>query len=79
MDDIEKTNIVNKANNLLDSIVESTSAMIPQEVNEERYKEMKLVLGFLNACNNVINTKLKYFKMVDISEKIEAIKNKNKV
>jgi hypothetical protein len=78
MDEIQKTNLVGKANQLLDAIVESTDAMKPYNLNEQKLKEIKLVLGFLNACNNVINTKLKYFKMVGVDKKIEAVKERSK-
>lgn len=78
MDEIKKTNLVSKANDLLDAITESTNAMEIRTMDEKRFKEMKLVLGFLNACNNVVNTKLKYYKMTGVEEKIKAIKNRSK-
>lgn len=78
MDEIAKTNLVSKANQLLDAIVESADAMKPYNLDEQKMKEIKLVLGFLNACNNVINTKLKYFRMVGVGAKIKAVKERSK-
>ena len=75
LEDIKNTDLVQLSRQLLDAAVVSTNALSTKsELSEQHLKELRLVLGFLNATNNVIKTKIQYFKMVGVSDKIEAIK-----
>lgn len=67
--------IVVPAKSLLDSITISTKANDSKvKMNEGRLKEMKLVLGYLNAYIKAFGTKTSYFKLIGISSKIKAFK-----
>jgi len=75
IEDLKETDLVQLARRLLDATVVSTDALNGgQEINEQRLKELKLVLGFLNASNSVIKTKLQVFKMTGLPEKIAEVK-----
>lgn len=74
LDTIRDTDLVQTARNLLDSVVQSTDMMKIQEMTPKKLQEAKIVLGFLNATTNTIKTKMQFFKMVGIDNKIEAVK-----
>ena len=73
--DLEKFEIIIPAKNLLNSITVATKATDPRiKMNERRLKEMRLVLGYLNAYVKAFGTKTSYFKLIGISAKIKAFK-----
>ena len=78
MEDIRRTDLVQLSRKLLDSTVVASDALNVKTFTEPKLKEMKMVLGFLNATNNIIKTKMQYFKMVGLDEKIKAVQKHNK-
>ena len=78
MEHIGNTDLVQLSRKLLDSVVTSTDALNSSTMTEEKIKEMKVVLGYLNATNNIVKTKMQYFKMLGVGEKVEAIKRRAK-
>ena len=78
MQDIKDSDLIKLSRNLLDSIVTSTDMLNPKNVTPERLQEAKVVLGYLNASNNALKTKMQYFKMVGIGDKIKAVQRKSK-
>lgn len=78
MNDIGNTDLVQLSRKLLDSAVRSSKALNLQTLNEKSLKELRLVLGFLNVTNNIVKTKMSYFKMVGLGEKVDAVKKLSK-
>lgn len=65
--------LVTLSKNLLDASIKSTGVLDLEEMTPQKLQEAKLVLGFLNATNNIIQTKLNVFKMVGLGEKVNAV------
>ena len=70
------SDLVQKAKDLLDASIKSTGIMELEEMTPQKLQEAKLVLGFLNATNNLMQTKLNVFKMTGMAEKIQAVKDR---
>lgn len=77
MDEIKGSNLVQMSHEFLDIIVKKTGFREDGELTKEKIQEAKLVLGFLNAADRTIRTKLQYFRMNNVTEKLEAIKKKS--
>lgn len=75
---IEDSDLIQLSRNLLDSIVTSTDMLNPKNMTPERLAEAKIVLGYLNSSNNALKTKMQYFKMMGIGEKIKIVQKANK-
>lgn len=75
--DVEQSDLLQLSSALLDSVVASTNVLEIRDMTPEKLKECKLVLGYLNATNSVMKTKLGFFKMVGLAPKLDAIKKKS--
>lgn len=76
LEGMHESDLVQTAKDLLDAAIKSTSILELQEMTPQKLQEAKLVLGFLNATNNLMQTKLNVFKMTGLSEKVAAVKNR---
>lgn len=81
MEHIEQSDLIQVSCDLLSAVVKSTNILKGEELdkmNEEKRKqkllETRTVLGFLNAANSTLKSKMQYFRMVGVGEKVEAIK-----
>jgi len=73
-ENIKHFDLIVPAKDLLDAITISADAYSKQPMNEDRARNMKLVLGFLNAYLRAFHTKIGYFKLTGIPEKVKAVK-----
>ena len=78
MEDIKDTDIVKLTRTLLNSMVASTGLTNPQEMTSSKLQEAKVVLGYVNAQIHAIKTKMQFFKMIGLDEKVKAVKDHNK-
>lgn len=78
MEDVLETDIIQMSRALLEAVVDSTGLMGLQEMTPEKLKEGKLVLGFLNATRNAVNTRMQIFKLVGLDDKMDAIRDRAK-
>ena len=83
LEHIEESNLIQLSHNLLEAVVKSTNILkgdefenMDKETQKQKLQEAKTVLGFLNATNSTMKTKMQFFRMVGIGDKISAIKNK---
>ena len=72
---LKNSDLVQLSRKLLDSMVESTQMMYSPEMTPKKLMEAKVVLGYLNAAKNTMDTRIKIFKLTGLGEKIDAIKN----
>ena len=75
MEHIKKSDLIQLSRNILDATVQSTKVLEIDEMTPMKLQEAKLVLGFLNSANNVMKTKMQFFKMAGLEKKVEAIKS----
>lgn len=75
---LAENDLVYKARTLLDSVINSTNILEIEEMTPEDIQKAKVVLGFLNATNSLIKTKMNVFKMTNISEKVRAIEEQTR-
>ncbi len=74
-DSLEEFEIVAPSKALLDSVTIATNANNSKiKVDEGRLKELKLVLGYLNAYIKSFGTKANYFKLVGMEKRVAAFK-----
>jgi hypothetical protein len=80
MNDISDSDIVQLAKGLLDAVVRSSGIESLQqgELTPEKLREVKMVLGYLNATNSVMKTKMSFFKMVGVDEKVREIRRRGR-
>ena len=76
--ELEKSDLIQFSRALLDSVVESTNMLTIQEMTPKKLQEAKIVLGFLNAARNAMDTKIKMFKLTGLDKKVIAIQKHNK-
>lgn len=76
---IENLDLVQMARDLLEAVVENTAILEgKKKMTEQGLKEAKLVLGYLNATNNQVKTRMQWFKMTGLEAKIERVRSRNK-
>ena len=75
--ELEKSDLIQFSRALLDSVVESTDMLTIQEMTPKKLQEAKIVLGFLNAARNAMDTKIKMFKLTGLDKKINAVAKHN--
>jgi len=75
---LEQFDLVIPAKDLLDAIIISGNAYSKKPLTEAKAKNMKLVLGFLNAYIKAFHTKVSYFKLTAIPDKIQMVKKFSK-
>lgn len=83
MEHIEDSDLIQMSHKLLNAIVDSTDILqskklkeLDKETQRQKLHEARTVLGFLNAANSTMKTKMQYFRMMEVGEKIEAIKKR---
>lgn len=76
VDDIRDTDIVRLSRKLLNSVVRSTGVMDVRKMTPEKLSEARLVLGYLNATTKAVQTKMAFFKLVGITEKVQAVEKR---
>jgi len=76
---IDETSMVQLSRDLLLKVVETTGIMQSTKMTEEGLKQAKLVLNYLNAVNSTIKTRLQFFKMTGLNDKIRRVKARSKV
>jgi len=69
--DLEKFELLIPAKDLLDAVVSSADALTQIPIDQERAKTLKLVLGFLNAYIKAYNTRIGYFKLTTVPDKLK--------
>lgn len=78
LDDVEKSDLIQLSRDLLEATVTSTKILDLNEMSPGKLQEAKVVLGFLNAANNTMKTKMQFFKMIGLDDKINAVKASSK-
>jgi len=73
---IENLNLVQLSRDLLTAMIEATALMEGQKMTEQGLKEAKLVLGYLNAANSTVKTRIGWFKMSGLQDKVKKIKER---
>ena len=73
MDDVKNSDLIQLSRGLLDSVVESTNLLDPKQMTPAKVTEAKIVLGFLNSSLKALQTKMRYFQLIGISDKIKAV------
>lgn len=78
---IERSDLIQLSRELLDAVVRGTAILEvkDKEMTPEKLKESKVVLGYLNAADKTIKTKMQYFKMTGVQRKVDAIKQMSKI
>lgn len=76
--DVERSDLVQLSRELLEKVVRSSDILSSKKMTVQSAKEAKVVLGFLNACTNTMKTKMQFFKMVGIGEKVKAVQQVSK-
>jgi len=66
--------LVLPAKQIFDAFTKSADALTPQEITPERAKQLKLVLGSLNAYINAHKTKIGYFRLTGVPDKVKFVK-----
>jgi len=78
MEDVEKSDLLKTAGKLLNATVNATDILNLKEMTPVKLKESKLVLGYLNATNSIMKTKMTLFKMVGLGDKVKNAKRYSK-
>lgn len=77
VEDIKNQDIVRLSRKLLDSVVRQTGILTKNKMTDDDLRRAKLVQGYLNASLNSIKTKMQFFRMIGLVEKIDAVKKKS--
>ena len=78
MENLKGSDLIQLSRKLLTAVVDSTNMLEVQEMTQNKLKEAKVVMGFLNAADRAMKTKMSYFKMAGVKDKVEAIKKNGK-
>lgn len=73
-ENLKEFDLVIPAKNLLDAVTFQADALKKAPMTDERLKNMKLTLGYLNAYIKAFQTKTTYFKLTHVPEKIKTVK-----
>lgn len=76
LEHIENLNLVQLSRDLLLAMVESTAIMEGKKMTEQGLKEAKIVLGYLNAANSNVKTRIGWFKMSGLENKVKSVKER---
>ena len=76
MEHIENLNLVQLSRDLLEAMVESTAIMEGRKMTEQGLKEAKIVLGYLNAANTNVKTRIGWFRMQGLEDKVRKVKDR---
>lgn len=69
---LEKLELIYPAKDLLDAITVAADALSKEPLDKERAKNLRLVLGFLNAYIRAFNTKVGYIKLTMVPKELKA-------
>lgn len=78
LSDIGNSDLVQLSRDLLEAVVGSTKILNLDEMTPQKLQESKMVLGFLNAADKTMKTKMQYFQMTGLSEKVAQVRSKAK-
>lgn len=76
LEDIGQSDLVKLSRELLEAVVQSSGIKKMDKIGDEEIKQARVVLGFLNATDKVMRTKIQYFKMANIDAKVAEIKGR---
>ena len=76
MEHIENLNLVQLSRDLLEAMVESTAIMEGRKMTEQGLKEAKIVLGYLNAANANVKTRIGWFRMQGLEDKVKKVRER---
>jgi len=77
-ENIKEFDLITPSQKLLDAVIVSTDAYSPKPMDEIRSKNMKLALGYLNAYIRAFGTKVGYFRLTGISDKVKVVEKFSK-
>lgn len=78
IDDLKESDLVQISRQLLEAVIRSTAVMKLEKMTPEKLKECRTVLGFLNAANNTLKTKLNIFRLTGMTDKLKFMKEHSK-
>ena len=79
LQNLEDIELVIPAKKVYDALLESVGGNEIKEFNEQRFKEMKILLGFQNSLVNAFHEKKGYFKLVaDYKGRVKYFEKLNK-
>lgn len=67
---LKDAELVYPAKDLLDAVIVATDALSKEPLDKERAKNLRLVLGFLNAYIRAFNTKVGYIKLTMVPKEV---------
>jgi hypothetical protein len=73
--DLGEIEFVHQAKKLLDASADAADAYSHKSYTEERMRNSKLTLGFLNALIKGWNSRVGYYKLTGLSEKLGTVKD----
>ena len=53
---------------LLDASIDSSDILTAKKMTPDGLREAKMVLGFLNATNNIVKTRMQFYKTFGVIE-----------
>ena len=71
---IENSSLVQLSRDLLEALVESSAILNGEKMTMTSLLEAKVVLGYLNASINATKTRMQWFRMVGLEDKIKQVK-----
>ncbi len=75
LQDVERADLVNVANDLLGHVVKASSIKDGKKFDERKMKEARIILAYLNVVNRTMTTKMRAFKMINgLEEKQNTVK-----
>jgi len=75
--DVTENDMIGLTRELLDKVVVSSGIKEQSNMDKDGARNAKIVLGYINAVNSTINTKIQIFKMVGLIDKVKAIKKRS--
>jgi hypothetical protein len=76
VEDIRDTDIVKLSRKLLNSVVDSTGVLNVKKMTPDKLAEARVVLGYLNATTKAVQTKIAFFRLVGVTDKIKVIEKR---
>lgn len=71
---IENSSLVQLSRDLLEALVESSAILNGEKMTMTSLLEAKVVLGYLNASINATKTRMQWFRMTGLEDKIKQVK-----
>ena len=76
--DIKEISFVRLAKELLDASIESSEVLRAKPYSEESLPKAKMTLGYLNALIKAFQTKVHYYRIMNLGEKIKGVEKNSK-